>query len=364
MHEGVFVAGILIRPAAFVVDDRCVQALGVARGVIGPREAARRRAPLGPREAVVGDVGVAVEHHPHPRTRSLAGPLHLEDRLAGVHRGHARIARGVGPEVAVAVAEAVTHALDRLAGRNHLRPVAELAQGVETRHQAVGEALGDFELVRSVHVGSVFAGVLLDVLDDLFADGLLRDAGGEIERVDLLDVVGVDGGRNLGQHRDFAEQLHHVDPDIGAPAKRFGKPLLILLLGERRVVLLHEVDIADDLVGIVHGVHRIVPHGGCEFVVAVDLVLFDGHSLRFARAAVGVVGAAFGQDDELVPVVLEVALHVVVHGRKLAFEQFAGVDGRFGVTRAGGVVLGVHGFGEFFEAARRSRDNQRKHRSV
>ncbi len=213
-------------------------------------------------------------------------------------------------------------------------------------------------------LAGVFAGVLLDVLDDLFADGLLRDAGGEVERVDLLDVVGVDGGRNLGQHRDFAEQLHHVDPDVGAPAERLGKPLLILFLGERRVVLLHEVDIADDLVGIVHGVHRIVPHGGCEFVVAVDLVLFDGHSLRFARAAVGVVGAAFGQDDELVPVVLEVALHVVVHGRKLAFEQFAGVDGRFGVTRAGGVVLGVHGFGEFFEAARRSRDNQRKHRSV
>ena len=303
-----------------------------------------------------------MEHHPHPRTRSLAGPLHLEDRLAGVHRGHARIARGVGPKVAVAVAEAVTHALDRLTGRNHLRPVAELAQGVETRHQAVGEALGDFELVRSVHVGSVFAGVLLDVLDDLFADGLLRDAGGEVERIDLLDVVGVDGGRNLGQHRDFAEQLHHVDPDVGAPAERLGKPLLILLLGERRVVLLHEVDIADDLVGIVHGIHRVVPQVRGEFAVAVDLILLDRHSFGFVRRSVGIVGPAFGKRDQLIPVGLEIALHVVVHGRKLAFEQFAGVDGRFGVTRAGGVVLGIHRLGEFLKAARRNGNAQRKTR--
>ena len=364
VHEGVFVGRILVRPAAFVVDDRSVQTLGVALGIIGPREAARRRAPLGPRKAVVGNIGVAVEHHPQPRSRGLAGPLHLEDRFAGVHRGHARVARGVGPEVAVVVAEAVTHALDCLAGRNHLRPVAELAHGVETRQQAVGEALGDLELVRSHHVGGVFAGVLLDVLDDLLADGLLRNAGREVERIDLLDVAGIDGGRNLGQHRNLAEHLHHVDPDVGTPAERLGEPLLILLLGERRVVFLHQVDVANDLVGVVHGIHRIVPHGGRELVVAVDLVLFDGHGLRLARTSVGVVGAAFGQDDELVPVVLEVALHVVVHGRKLAFEQFAGVDGRLGVTRAGGVVLGIHGFGEFLEAARRGRDNQRKYRNV
>ena len=363
VHESVFVARIVVRPTAFVVDDRRILAPGVALGVVSLRQVTRRRAPLGPRKTVARDIGVAVEHHPHPRTRGLAGPLHLENRLTGVHRSHARIAGGVGPQVAVLVAKAVPHPFDRFAGRDDLRPVAELAHGVETGHQAVGEALGDAEFVRSVHVGGVFAGILLDVLDDLLADGLLRHAGREIERIDLLDVPGVDGGRDFGQHRDFSEKLHHVHPDIGAPAERFGEPLLVLLVGERRIVLLHQINVADDLVGIVHGVHRVVPQVRGEFVVAVDVVRLDADDLRLGHvAAVGIVGARLGERGQLIPVGLEIALHVVVHGRKLAFEQFAGVDGRLAVARAGGVVLGIHRLGEFLKAARRGGNPQRETR--
>ena len=302
-----------------------------------------------------------MEHHPQPRSRGLARPLHLEDRLRSVLRGHAAVTLGVGPQVAVAVAEAVAHPLDGLAGRDHLVPVAELAHGVELRQQAVGKPLRDAELVRGIHVGGVEAGILLDILLDLLADGLLRHARGEVERIDLLDVVGRDGGRDLRQHRDLAEELHHVDPDVSPPAERLGEPLAIFGLGERGVVLADLVDVADHLVGVVDGRHRVVPEVRCEFVVAVDVVRLDGHDLRLAHvAAIGVVGADFAQGDQLVPVGLQIALHVVVHGRQLTLEQFAGVDDRFAGALILGVELRVPGLGVLLKAARYRRRSQRE----
>jgi len=101
-----------------------------------------------------------------------------------------------------------------------------------------------------------------------------------------------------------------------------------------------------------------------ELVVAVYVVRFHGDHFRFAHvAAVGIVGTGFGHRDILVPISLQAPFHVIIHGRKLAFQRLAGGDG--GVVRRSrifDVAFRVARFWIFVQLARHGQQAEREYR--